>query len=501
VVWTYEEQTQPRSLAASQPRSLAASQPRSLWRSSGVILGLIAANACSAESSPLSKDSDASSSSQSRQPLQGVLDSGTAGVRIDGDVNPSGYVDRVALANTTLAVASPFGQRQVRVLGDHEGTWTEEASFDVTDPRDLGQRGLVLAVDDDTVAVGAPYQMLPTSGPPSESERPALPASVVRVWSRSSSGWVEDAFLTAPDETATTYFGVSLAVSGSFLAVGAPASPPSGAVYIYQRGGSGWDLVSEVRSPRLEGNDRFGRSVALDGNTLAVGAPDDATGVGEEPGGTGSFGTGAVYVFERQASGAWARTAFLKASDAVPSKPPLPPCSGMGCMAFQPALSLMRERFGADVSLAGDLLVAGAPGAGRPLINGEAPARRRAGAAYIFERDEDGRYSERARFESPGRSPHFGSSVVTNGDIVAIGTPEEYVLEGGGPRGNRVGLVHTFARSAQGWRAAATLRAPGAGGTPMSLSDGLLALSERDPAEPGGAVSLVSIYEDQGVSR
>src|SRR5579872_1966570 len=79
--------------------------------------------------------------------------------------------------------------------------------------------------------------------------------------------------VTAGDGAASDDFGYSVAVSGDTVAIGAcyhtwgSGSNDIGAVYVFTFSGSAWVLRQELTN---EGN--FGWSVALDGNTLVVGA-------------------------------------------------------------------------------------------------------------------------------------------------------------------------------------------------------------------------------------
>ena len=87
------------------------------------------------------------------------------------------------------------------------------------------------------------------------------------------------------------------------MVVGAPfddghSGSKTGAVYIFKRTGTTWVLEQEISDQStgftaLESDDRFGTSVALDSNRLAVGAPRD-------DGHSGS-NTGAVYIFKERA--------------------------------------------------------------------------------------------------------------------------------------------------------------------------------------------------------
>ena len=103
------------------------------------------------------------------------------------------------------------------------------------------------------------------------------------------------------------YFGHSVALDGDTLVVGAHGNNSGGEVYIFTRSSSTWSLQDEIsntdhsdntgfESDTLNSNDSFGYSVALDGNTLAVGADGDD--------GSDCRDCGAVYIFTRS-SGSW----------------------------------------------------------------------------------------------------------------------------------------------------------------------------------------------------
>ena len=103
-------------------------------------------------------------------------------------------------------------------------------------------------------------------------------------------------------------FGSSVAIDGQKIAVGAVldngaggAVPLSGAAYLFtdmagtytlaQRIGAGYTGAGNLSLGGLDGEDRFGSGVALSGNRLVVGAPEDS-GVFNTSG-----GLGAVYLF------------------------------------------------------------------------------------------------------------------------------------------------------------------------------------------------------------
>ena len=68
-------------------------------------------------------------------------------------------------------------------------------------------------------------------------------------------------------------FGDAVSLSGNRLAVGAPKDADKGAVYLYEGSGLAWDLISKVTHPNIGVDDDFGISVALDGDHVIIGAP------------------------------------------------------------------------------------------------------------------------------------------------------------------------------------------------------------------------------------
>lgn len=109
--------------------------------------------------------------------------------------------------------------------------------------------------------------------------------------------------LQPADLAGNAFFGFSISADGNLLAVGAPQFRTNtninpGAVYIFQRANGGnWIQQAKLQSPTPMFTDQFGMAVALQGNTLLVGAPKSNT-------------TGQVYEF-RLANGAWQHQATL----------------------------------------------------------------------------------------------------------------------------------------------------------------------------------------------
>jgi hypothetical protein len=205
-----------------------------------------------------------------------------------------------------------------------------------------------------------------------------------------------------------------------------------------------------LKASNTNGGDGFGSSVALDGDTLAVGAPDErsaATGVGGDQGDDTAAEAGAVYVFTRT-SGVWGQQAYLKASNTD---------------AF--------DRFGSALALDGDRVAVGAPGEASATGAPSNDTEPEAGAVYLFERS-GGAWAQEAYLKSAetGDDDVFGSALALRGDALVVGAPGEdsaAIGVGGDATDDTAGdagAVWLFLRDDAGdWNLEAYLKASNAG--------------------------------------
>jgi hypothetical protein len=125
--------------------------------------------------------------------------------------------------------------------------------------------------------------------------------------------------LIASDGAPSDHFGTAIDREGDTLIIGAPqhyTNALPGSFYLFERNGSGvWIEQARVLSNYQPGEavfgDLFGTSLALQGDTLLVGAP-----FAEQ---NGAMRVGRVYVFERQAGGSWMLQQILLPSSGMPS--------------------------------------------------------------------------------------------------------------------------------------------------------------------------------------
>ena len=279
----------------------------------------------------------------------------------------------------------------------------QEAKLLAADGSEYDLFGSAVALDQDTALIGARQ-----GGPNFEG--------AAYVFERRQGQWQSTARLAAPDAAADDRFGYALAVSGDWIAVGAPnddeRGPFSGSVYLFQRQGGAWSFVGKAIAHDGSADDAFGAAVALAGDTLVVGA------VGADPRG---YASGAAYVFQHNGS-AWVPTAKLSASDGE-------------------AL----DSFGFSVAVCGDTIVVGAYGEDALASN--------AGAAYVFQ-DAAGPWIETAKLTAPGggEGDFFGQSVAAAPGVLVVGAP----LYDGPHLIN--GAAYVFEDRGFGWQAAASLQ-------------------------------------------
>lgn len=145
--------------------------------------------------------------------------------------------------------------------------------------------GNSVAIEGNTL-VGGALQYTPIVG------QPAYGAAYVYEFNGST--WLSQGRLTASDGSSFDRFGYSVAVSNNVIAVGAreddtAAGPDTGSAYLYTRTGTVWTEKQKLLPTDTFNGDRFGVSIALSFGNLAVGAAEKAL--------TSPNGQGAVYYF------------------------------------------------------------------------------------------------------------------------------------------------------------------------------------------------------------
>jgi hypothetical protein len=220
--------------------------------------------------------------------------------------------------------------------------------------------------------------------------------------------------LTASFDQSGLFFGTSVAMNGNTVVIG---QTDAGQALVFVKPDSGWRNMTQTATLiPSDGNgcDFFGASVAISGNTIVVGASENALWCSVS-------GPGAAYVFVKPASG-WSgvltQTAKLTASDGV-----------------------LGDALGTSIGLKGDTMVAGAPG----IYPFSTP-----GAAYVFVEPATGwvNGTQTAKLAaSDGQiGDQLGYSASISGNTVVAGASSAAIITS-----QSQGAIYVFTKPASGW--------------------------------------------------
>lgn len=353
----------------------------------------------------------------------GAGDSYGFSVSVSGDTAVVGaYLEDSSTAgvnNPTDDSGNDVGAAYVYVR-NAAGVWSQQAFLKAANAGNLDQFGFTVSISGQTIVVGAQRENSATSGVNSTPNDNGVGEGAAYVFQRSGGLWSQQAYLKASNSQSLDEFGVSVAISGDTIVVGAleedSASsgvnsipneqlPGAGAAYVFARSGGVWSQQAYLKASNPGFFDLFGASVAVSGNTVVVGAYREgsgSTGV-DSPPDRSAPDAGAAYVFHRNSSGVWSQQGYLKALN-----------SGSG------------DRFGHAVAISGDSVIVGAFGedGGAVGINGPADeAAVDAGAAYAFVRGADSRWLQTAYLKAgnSGANDEMGFTVAVAGGLAVAG--------------------------------------------------------------------------------
>jgi len=196
----------------------------------------------------------------------------------------------------------------------------------------------------------------------------------------------EDAILTAADPGYGKNLGHSVALSGDTILVGSPDDDPggvlSGSAWVFVRTGPGWRRQAKLIAPDASVNDRLGIAVDIVDETAVIGAPGDAD---------AGPNSGSVYVFVRHGA-EWSMQAKLTAPDAA-----------------------VADGFGRAVAISDDTVLVGSPG---DDVGGSAT-----GSAYVFARHGTS-WSFQDKLTAAGATmgDNFGHSVALERSTAVVGS-------------------------------------------------------------------------------
>lgn len=319
-------------------------------------------------------------------------------------------------------------------------TWTHESYIKAANSTANLYFGRALAIDQDTLVVGSEVessnQTTITNGSFASYDTSVSQSGAVYVYKRTGAGgawWEQEAYIKAANADASDFFGISVDVHGDSVVVGAKGEgsnqttitngstasldnslDSSGAAYVYVRTGTSWSQQAYLKPPFSNATDYFGYSVAIYGDTIAVGSTNEDSSQTTITNGTSivddnnTTDAGAVYIYKRSGT-QWQLESYIKAANASSAA------------------------FADNLSLYGNDLVVGSPYEASDqttITNGttasSSNAASAAGAAYVFTRSgsswQQKSYVKASNVDAGDR---FGSAVaISNGEVV-VGAPQE----------------------------------------------------------------------------
>ncbi|MFW6286646.1 MAG: hypothetical protein ACOC29_01770, partial [Candidatus Sumerlaeota bacterium] len=289
----------------------------------------------------------------------------------------------VALTGDTMAVGMPgedslpsgaygYNSGKVAIYGYSGSNWYRSQEIEPRDNEQNDRFGYSVGLSDSVMAVGAPYDSNTTN---TEAGSAYIYELVSGSWEEQEKVGSDLMLLGKPGE----HFGQAVAASEDTVVIGAPRNSDngtnSGAAYVFTKIEGRWRFLTKFTEPAPDENNYFGSSVAIDDDTMAIGA--DFSDV------SGPF-YGAVYVYKRT-NGSWYHVDTLTASD--------------GSYA----------EFGSSIDISQNKIVVGAP---RDNIFNSYGTD--SGSAYVFA-EVGGQWIEEDKL-----TPSWGIGFQRFGDTVAI---------------------------------------------------------------------------------
>ena len=314
-----------------------------------------------------------------------------------------------SIDGSTIIIGAPrdndngVNSGSVYILTRSETTWVEHQKIVPTTVYANHYFGTSVAISGDTAIVGAI----------GDHVGGGTDAGAAYIFNRSGDTWAEQQRIKASDAASGDSFGYRVAIDGDTCVISAygedAIGSDSGSVYIFTRSGTTWTQQQKIVSSDIAPGDRFGSSVAIDGDTVIVGARFEGLG-------------GSAYIFTRSGT-TWTQQQKIVSSDLA---------SG--------------DSFGSTLAIEGDTAIVGASSQDTGGLG--------AGAAYIFTRSGT-TWSEQQKIQASDAqaSAAFGYAVCIQGDVIAVGSRLDSELA------TSSGAAYIFTRNGATWTQRAKIKA------------------------------------------
>jgi len=179
----------------------------------------------------------------------------------------------IAVQGNTAIIGAPYdddngeNSGSVYIFKRSGNTWQQQGKITAQDATQGDLFGISVALSDNTLIVGADLH----------AEK-GLKAGAAYVFIRQDNKWVQQTKLTASDGAPGDIFGVRVALDNDTALISARRDDDdvmgvdAGSAYIFTRSGTTWHQQMKLTAPDGAADDRFGRSVALNGNIALISA-------------------------------------------------------------------------------------------------------------------------------------------------------------------------------------------------------------------------------------
>ncbi|WP_299627074.1 hypothetical protein [uncultured Tenacibaculum sp.] len=300
------------------------------------------------------------------------------------------FGERVAIDGNIAAVSSRSNAEAAGkvyiFINDGSGNWTQQAIITASDSFTGDNFGSDVALEGNYLVVGARSQL--------DTNDVDTGAAYLFEYNGVNT-WTQVARFEPSDGATDNRFGTSVAIEGDLILIGARKGCTGGCAYLFENDGTNTFTYTETKlEPQVQsGYDgaRFGETVVLEDGRAYVGGPYDYSSVGR-------FSAGSVQIWDQANDGTWSRTHRLRGTETS-------------------------ESFGWEMDVEGDYLAIGA-------MNFEVSSTTEAdqGRVYVYKADSNGDYLEENRVmiqnddKDSFTDQRFGSAVALENGFLYVGT-------------------------------------------------------------------------------
>lgn len=319
-------------------------------------------------------------------------------IRTTGEIKPNGVAGQAnqvltSNGNGTMSWASMSQNNEEETTGN--GTWGDCNTNNLTGYQPVADEdGQALDQYGHSVSISGNYAVI---GAPLDDELGLTNCGSATIMKHNSSNglWEFHSKLTNQNANNTDYFGASVAMSGDLLVVGTYFDDISGltdigSASIYKRNTNTnvWEFQTKLVNPNPEAGDWFGFSVAISGDYVIVGAPNDDE--------SGFLNTGSATIYKlNPITNGWQFQGKLTNN-----------------------LAAIGDQFGWSVGITEDYAIIGAKRDSEGGFTNN-------GSASIYQRNTstgEWEFQTKLTHNAPANTDEFGNSVAISGNYAVVGT-------------------------------------------------------------------------------